>query len=187
MATERAVIGAPERSTRWHIVAAVLFILLGLYAIVEPTIAAVGIARLIGWLLLVGAVAHLIGTFKGGGSKRVFLQVLSAIVFVLAGLYLVTHPLIAIGTLTAVLAVAIVAEGLFEIVTYFRLRGGEASVWLLLNGIVALLLGGMIWVEWPSSSVWAIGTLVGVNLLVTGVTRLMFGLAGRRLLRQATV
>ena len=187
MVTERAVIEAPKRSTAWHIVAAVLFILLGLYAIVEPTIAAVGLARLVGWLLIAGAVAHLIATFRGGGSKRVLFQILSAIVFALAGVYLVMHPLVAIGTLTAVLALAIIAEGVFDIISYFRLRGTQASGWLLLNGIAALLVGGMIWVEWPSSSVWAIGTLVGVNLLVTGVTRLIFGMAGRRVLRQATV
>jgi len=57
---------------------------------------------------------------------------------------------------------------------------------MLLNGIVALLLGGLIWVQWPSSSAWAIGTLVGVNLVVTGISRLMFGLAGRRLIKHAT-
>jgi uncharacterized membrane protein HdeD (DUF308 family) len=57
---------------------------------------------------------------------------------------------------------------------------------MLLNGIVALLLGGLIWAQWPSSSAWAIGTLVGVNLLMTGITRLMFGLAGRRLIKHAT-
>jgi uncharacterized membrane protein HdeD (DUF308 family) len=57
---------------------------------------------------------------------------------------------------------------------------------MLLNGIVALLLGGLIWVQWPSSSAWALGTLVGVNLLMTGITRLMFGLAGRKLIKQAT-
>jgi len=57
---------------------------------------------------------------------------------------------------------------------------------MLLNGIVALVLGLMIWLQWPSSSIWAIGTLVGVNLLLTGVTRLMVGLTGRRLTRQAS-
>jgi len=84
------------------------------------------------------------------------------------------------------LAVAFIVEGIFEIIGYFRLQGLRASGWMLFNGIVALLLGILIWVQWPSSSVWAIGTLVGVNLLVTGITRLMFGMAGRRALRQAT-
>jgi uncharacterized membrane protein HdeD (DUF308 family) len=180
------VIERAKKFTGWYILAAVLFILLGLYAIVEPATAAVGITLLLGWLLVFGGVAHLIGTFRGGGAKRVFFHVLSAIVFGVGGFYLLTHPLLAIGTLTALLAIVIFAEGVFDIITYFRLQREHPSGWMLLNGVVALVLGGLIWVQWPSSSAWALGTLVGVNLLMTGITRLMFGLAGRRLIKQAT-
>jgi uncharacterized membrane protein HdeD (DUF308 family) len=56
---------------------------------------------------------------------------------------------------------------------------------MLLNALITLLLGCLIWFHWPSSTVWAIGTLVGVNLLITGITRLMFGLAARKLVKQA--
>ena len=186
MATERPVIATAKRFTGWYILAAVLFILLGLFAIVEPATAAVGIVLLLGWLLVFGAVAHFIGTFRGGGAKRVFFQILSAVVFLIGGFYLLTHPLLAIGTLTVLLAAVIFAEGVFDIITYFRLQREHPSGWMLLNGIVALVLGGLIWAQWPSSSTWAIGTLVGVNLLMTGITRLMFGLAGRRLIKHAT-
>jgi uncharacterized membrane protein HdeD (DUF308 family) len=86
-----------------------------------------------------------------------------------------------------VLAGVILAAGIFEIVAYFRLKSEAASGWMLFNGIVALLLGGIIWFHWPWSSVWALGTLVGVNLLVTGITRLMFALAGRGLIGRAAV
>jgi len=186
MVTERPVIERARRYTGWYILAAVLFILLGLFAIVEPATAAVGIVLLLGWLLIFGGVAHFIGTFRGGGTKRVIFQILSAIAFLLGGLYLVTHPLLAIGTLTVLLAFVLFVEGVFDIVTYFRLQRESPSGWLLLNGIVALLLGGLIWAQWPSSSAWAIGTLVGVNLVMTGITRLMFGLGGRRLIKNAT-
>jgi uncharacterized membrane protein HdeD (DUF308 family) len=186
MAAERPMIETAKRFSAWYIVAAVLFILLGLFAIIEPTIAATGIALLLGWLLILGGLAHFIATFKGGGAKRVLFQILSAIVFVVGGVYLLTHPLLAIRSLTIVLAVVIIAEGIFDIVTYFRLQRERPSGWMLLNGIVALLLGGLIWAHWPSSSAWAIGTLVGVNLLMTGITRLMFGLGGRRLIKHAT-
>ena len=186
MATERPVIERAKRFTGWYIAAAVLFIVLGLFAIIEPATAAVGIVLLLGWLLIFGGVAHFIGTFRGGGAKRVFLQILSAVVFLVAGYYLLTHPQLAVGTLTALLALVIFAAGVFDIITYFRLQREYPSGWILLNGIVALVLGGLIWVQWPSSSAWALGTLVGVNLLMTGVTRLMFGLAGRRLVRAAT-
>jgi len=186
MATERPVLERAKRFTGWYIAAAVLFIVLGLFAIIEPATAAVGIVLLLGWLLIIGGVAHFIGTFRGGGAKRVFLQILSAVVFLVAGYYLLTHPQLAVGTLTALLALVIFAAGVFDIITYFRLQREYPSGWILLNGIVALVLGGLIWVQWPSSSAWALGTLVGVNLLMTGVTRLMFGLAGRRLVRAAT-
>jgi len=186
MATERPVIETAKRVTTWSILAAVLFIVLGLFAIIEPATAVVGIAWLLGWLLIFGGIAHLIETFRGGGAKRVLFQILSAIVFGLGGIYILTHPLLAIGTLTALLAIVIFAAGIFDIITYFRLQRERQSGWMLFNGIVALLLGGLIWAQWPSSSAWAIGTLVGVNLLVTGITRLIFGVTGRTLIRQAT-
>ena len=186
MSVERPVIQTAKQFTGWNIVAALLFIVLGLFAIIEPAMAVTGIALLLGWLLILGGVAHFIGTLKGGSARRIFFQILSAIAFVLGGLYILTHPLLAIGTLTALLAVVIFAAGVFDIVTYLRLQREHPSGWMLLNGIVALLLGALIWAQWPSSSAWAIGTLVGVNLLMTGVTRLMFGVAGRRLIKHAT-
>jgi uncharacterized membrane protein HdeD (DUF308 family) len=95
-----------------------------------------------------------------------------------------THPLLALGTLTLLLAAIILTEAVFEVISYFRMRGEGGSGWLLVNALITLLLGGLIWFHWPSSSVWAIGTLVGVNLLMTGISRLMFGLAARKLVNR---
>jgi uncharacterized membrane protein HdeD (DUF308 family) len=183
MATERPVIETAKRFTGWSIFAALLFIVLGLFAIIEPATAVLGIAWLLGWVLILGGVAHFIATLRGDSPKRVLLQILSAIAFVLGGLYILTHPQLAISSLTALLAVVIFAAGVFDIISYFRLQREHPSGWLLLNGIAALLVGALIWMQWPSSSAWAVGTLVGVNLLMTGITRLIFGVAGRRLIR----
>ena len=174
-----------RKVTGWYIAAAVLFIVLGMLAIIEPALAGFAVSRLVGWLLVFGGVSHWIGAFKGGGAKQVVFQVLVGLAYLIGGFYCLTHPLLAIGTLTLLLASVILAGGLLEIISYFRLKGEEASGWMLFNGIITLLLGGMIWVHWPSSSVWAIGILVGVTLLMTGTTRLMFGLAARKLIRQA--
>jgi uncharacterized membrane protein HdeD (DUF308 family) len=186
MATQGPVLKAARRFSGWLIVAAILFIALGAFAIVEPMVAGLGVALLVGWLLIFGGISHFVSAFEGGGAKRVIFQVLAGIVFVVGGYYFVTHPLLALSTLTLFLAGMILAVGVCEIVTYFRLKGEQASGWMLFNGIVALILGALIWLHWPSSSVWAIGTLVGVNLLLTGITRLMVGLTGRRLIRGAT-
>ena len=185
MTAERPVLKTAQRFTTWYTVAAVLLILVGLLAVARPTAAGIGITLLLGWLLIFGAVCHLVAAFQGGGARRVIFQILAAIVFLIGGFYLLTHPLLALGTLTLLLAGVILAAGVLEIVTYFRLKSEAASGWMLFNGIVALLLGGIIWFHWPWSSVWALGTLVGVNLLMTGLTRLMFALAGRSLIKRA--
>jgi len=185
MTTERSPLETASRFTAWYIVAAIVFIALGLFAIIEPAVAAMGIALLIGWLLILGGIAHLVATFRGGGAGRVLFQVLSAIVFGLAGGYLLSRPQLAVATLTLLLGWVLLVQGVFEIISYFRARTQMGSGWMLFNGIVALVLCALIWVHWPSSSAWAIGTLVGVNLLFTGFTRLMVGLAGRRLLKSA--
>jgi uncharacterized membrane protein HdeD (DUF308 family) len=181
----RSPLGAAKKITGWYIAAAVLFILLGIFAIIEPGIAALGVTILVGWLLVVGAVFHFVAAFKGGGAKQVIFQVVIGILYLLGGLYFLTHPVMGPATLTLILAGIILAEGVIEVISYFRLRSEGASGWLLMNGIITLLLGGLIWFHWPSSTVWAIGILVGVNLLMTGITRLMFGLAIRKLVGSA--
>ena len=98
---------------------------------------------------------------------------------------MLSHPVLAVGTLTALLGGVLLAHGVFEIVGYFRVRNLPGTGWMLFNGLAALVLCALIWVHWPSSSAWAIGTLVGVNLLFTGFTRLMVGLAGRKVLKSA--
>jgi uncharacterized membrane protein HdeD (DUF308 family) len=172
---------AAKKITGWYMAAAVLFIILGLFGIIEPAIAGLGVTLLVGWLLLIGAVFHFVAAFRGGGAKQVVFQLLVGIVYTIGGLYFLTHTIMGTATLTLLLAGIILAEGVIEVVSYFRMRKEGASGWLLLNGIITLLLGGLIWFHWPSSTVWAIGTLVGVNLLMTGITRLMFGLAVRKL------
>ena len=167
--------------TSWFIAMAVLFIILGILAIIEPGVAGLAVTLLVGWALIFGAVAHFVTAFKGSGTKRVIGQVLIGLVYLIGGSYFLTHVFMAVGTLTLLLGGIILAEGVIEIVAYFRTRQEGASGWLLFNGIVTLLLGCLILFHWPSSSVWAIGTLVGINLLMTGISRLMFGLAARKL------
>ncbi len=186
MATGTPMLKAARRFSGWLIVAAILFIALGVFAIIEPAVAGLGVALLVGWLLIFGGISHFISAFEGGGARQVLFQILAGVVFLLAGYYLLTHPLLALGTLTLLLAAAIFVAGICEIIAYFRLRSEQASGWMLANGVLALVLGAMVWLQWPSSSVWAIGTLVGVNLLFTGITRLMVALTGRRLIRRAT-
>ena len=170
-----------KKASGWFIGMAVVFIVLGTMAIIEPGVAGLAITILVGWLLIFGGATHLVAAFTGGGSGSVIWQVLIGIVYIVGGLYFLTHTLLGLGTLTLLLAVIILTEAVLEVIAYFRMRGEGGSGWLLVNALITLLLGGLIWFHWPSSSVWAIGTLVGVNLLMTGISRLMFGIAARQL------
>jgi uncharacterized membrane protein HdeD (DUF308 family) len=170
-----------KKASGLYIAMAVAFIILGIMAIIEPGIAGLAVTVLVGWLLVFGGGAHLIAAFSGGGAGRVLWHVLVGLLYLVGGLYFLLHPLLGLGSLTLLLGVIILVAAVFELVAYFRSRGQTGSGWLLMNGLITLLLGGLIYFHWPSSSVWAIGTLVGVNLLMTGFSRLMLGLAARKL------
>jgi uncharacterized membrane protein HdeD (DUF308 family) len=174
--------GTAKKFTGWFIGFAILFILLGIFSLAEPLVAALAVVLLVGWVLIFAGVAHLVSAFGGGETGRVFWHVLIGILYLVGGFYFVTHPVMAVGTLTLLLAGIILAEAVIEIIAYFRARSSGGSMWLLVNALITLLLGGLIWIHWPSSSTWAIGTLLGVNLLMTGISRLMFGMAARKLL-----
>lgn len=176
-----------KKASGWFIGMAVVFILLGILAIVEPGVAGLAITILVGWLLIFGGGAHLVAAFSGGGAGRVIWQVLIGFVYIVGGIYFLTHPLLGLGSLTLLLAVIILMAAVFELIAYFRSRSEGGSGWLLVNALITLLLGGLIWFHWPSSSVWAIGTLVGVNLLMTGISRLMLGLAARKLVNRVAL
>jgi uncharacterized membrane protein HdeD (DUF308 family) len=84
------------------------------------------------------------------------------------------------------LAIYLLIEGIFEIILAFQLtRSGR--LWMMLEGVVTIILAVMIWRTWPFSTIWAIGTLVGISMIFSGFSRLMFSLACRRSLAQATV
>jgi len=166
---------------RWSALLAVLFIVVGVIAIGEPVVAGLAVALLVGWALILAAIAHGIGAFAAGSVARGIWQALIGVAYFVGGLYFVTHPLLGLTTLTIVLALVLFVEALFELIVYTQTRSLPGSGWRLTNALVTALLAIMVWARWPSSSVWAIGTLVGVNFLMTGISRLMLGAAPRRI------
>jgi uncharacterized membrane protein HdeD (DUF308 family) len=99
-----------------------------------------------------------------------------------AGLYLAFNPGLALESLTLAMAIMFFVEGVVEIVVFFQFRTLSGSGWVLFDGIITPFLAYLIWRPWPVSSVWAIGTILGVNLIVSGFTRLMYSVAARKTL-----
>jgi uncharacterized membrane protein HdeD (DUF308 family) len=171
---------AVKKAGGWLVMLAVSFIVLGMIAIVEPAIAGLAVTIWVGWLLIIGGVIHAIGAFRAGDVGRALWQVLLAGIYLVGGYYFLSHPLLALGTLTLFLAGILFAESVLELIAFAQTAGEPGRNWRFVNAAITLLLGGMIWRQWPSSSIWAIGTIVGVNLIMTGFSRLMLGMMARR-------
>jgi uncharacterized membrane protein HdeD (DUF308 family) len=169
-----------QRISGLSILWGVLLILLGMFAIASPMIAAAAVNVLIAWLILSAGVVHLIVAFHTREAGSLIWRLLVGLAYLFFGGYLIARPAVGVASLTLVLASLFLVEGIFNIVLFFRVPGGLRSSWILVDGIITLLLGLMIYMQWPSSSAWAIGTLVGVSLIFSGVTRVMVALAVRR-------
>lgn len=172
---------APRHSFSTSIWFAILLIVLGLLAISLPAIASFGVARVLSWLILIDGIVQFVYAFKSHGVGRTIWKLLVATLYILVGFYLLLNPLLGLAKLTLLLAIFFFIEGIFDIGTFIWARKSEGSEWLLLHGIVTLLLGVLIWRHWPFSSLWALGTLVGISMLVTGITRLMMAIRIRKL------
>ena len=174
-----------RQASTWSIVWGVCLIILGALAVASPLYAAVAVNVVISWLLVMAGVVHLIAAFHAHRAGSLFWRLLVGLAYIFFGVYLIMHSAIGIASLTLVLASLFLVEGILNIVTFFQVRSMYRSSWFLIDGIVTLLLGLLIYMQWPSSSAWAIGTLVGVSMIVSGVTRLMLSVAVRRAADQA--
>jgi uncharacterized membrane protein HdeD (DUF308 family) len=158
----------------------VLLIVCGILAIASPLLAAVAVSAFVAWLIVVAGVVHLILAFRVHGAGSMIWKLLVALAYLFFGGYLIAHPLLGVTSLTLLLAVLFLVEGVLDIVMFFRMRSLRGSTWVLIDAIITLALGLMIYMQWPTSSVWAIGTLVGVSLIISGFSRVMLSLAVRR-------
>jgi uncharacterized membrane protein HdeD (DUF308 family) len=178
-------VGLLKRASGWAIAVSIILIVLGILAITLPLVAAVAVTAIVGWLLMFGGITHIAAAFHARRAGSVVWEILIGLIYVVGGGYMIYHPLLGVATLTLFLASLFLAEGVFEIVAFFGIRGQSGAGWMLLDGLVTILLAGLIWVHWPSSSAWAIGTIVGVSLLFSGVKWLMISLASRKVLGMA--
>jgi uncharacterized membrane protein HdeD (DUF308 family) len=170
-----------RQASGWSIVWGVLLILFGVLAIGSPLLAAVAVNAVIAWLIIFAGAVHLAVAFYAHSAGSVVWKVLVGLAYVFIGGYLLWHPLLGVASLTLLLASLFLIEGVLDIVLYAQLRPARGAGWLLFDGLVTLLLALLIWAQWPSSSAWAIGTLVGVSMIMSGVARIMMSLAVRRI------
>jgi uncharacterized membrane protein HdeD (DUF308 family) len=163
------------------IVWAIVLIIFGFLAICLPFLTSWGVVLVIAWLIIFSGGFQFIHAFQSQGVGHILWKLLVAVLYLIVGIYFLLNPLLGVAAFTLALAIFFVLEGIFDLVAYFQARAMPGSGWILFDGIVTLILGLLVWRQWPSSSLWVIGTLVGISMIFTGMTRLMLSLAARRL------
>ena len=169
------------RSWKTLMAIGVIAIAVGCVAIVVPAVFSVGTAIFIGWILLVAGAFLIAGAFSAHSIGTVVLRLLWAFLTVVVGLYLIVEPHSGTLTLTLVLGIYFLFMGLTRVTAAFLGRGRPNAGLVGLSGIAGLLVGILILAKLPESSDWAIGLLVGIDLLFAGSSLIMTALAGRRL------
>jgi len=170
-----------HKATTWSIVLSVLMIAAGVAAIGVPVIAGVTVTAIIGWLLVFSGLLHVAFAWRARRAGAVLWEVLLGMVYGAIGFYLLASPVAGLASLTLAIAIYFLIEGALEFVLSFQLRPAPGSGWLLVDGVITLVLAVLIWSTWPSSALWVVGTLVGISMFFSGITRLMLSMAVRRI------
>ena len=172
MPTESLASDIKSRSA-WSILTGVLTALLGLFLIAYPMATAMITTLLLGWILIFVAIAQIVFALHSQTVGRFFAKVLLAILYGLAGVGLVFFPGVGVASLTMMLGTLLLVYAGVEAATAFDVRPIEGWGWFLFDAIVTFLVAMLILAKWPSSSLWAIGTLVGASVMMGGISRIM--------------
>jgi uncharacterized membrane protein HdeD (DUF308 family) len=172
--------GDVKSASTWSIVLSILMIAAGVLAIGVPGVAGAAVTMIVGWLLIFSGVLHLALAFSGGQPRAIIGEILLALLYGFIGYYLLSRPGVGLAALTAAITVYLFLEGILEFVLSYMLRPLPGAGWLLFDGIVTLALAVFVVSTWSSSQSWLLGTLVGISMLFSGVTRLMLSVAVRR-------
>ena len=172
---------AIKKASPWLIVWSVVTFVCGILAIILPLTFSFGIALIIGCLILAAGIAHLVFAFHTRSVDGFLWQILLGALYVMAAICLLANPLLSVVSLTLLLAIFLLLEGILEFALYFRLRRFRHSVWLLIDGIGTLILGILMVSQWPPVSPEIIGVLIGISLMLSAVSRLIFTMAIRAL------
>lgn len=160
---------------KFFIFEGILFIILGFLAIVLPGAMTLGVELFLGWLLLLGGVIQGVRAFSAYRVPGFFASLIGAIVSVIAGVLLLAYPLSGILTLTLLLTIFFLIEGIAKIIFAFNVKPNTNWGTLLISGILSLALAFIIWSGWPGTAIWAIGLLVGINMLFSGCAMAYLG------------
>lgn len=164
----------------WLLTLGVLLVALGVVALVDATRFTVVSMLFFGWILLIAGVVEAIQAFRHRDSWYLLVHALNAALAIVVGLILLRNPTVAAIVVTLLVAIYFTVAGVFRIVVALKDRV-PGWHWGLVSGIAALVLGILVWIQWPEASYWVIGLFIGIELIILGATQIMTALAARKL------
>ena len=178
---QQALVRSLREHWKMFLIEGIVLVVLGALAIVLPQVATLAVAILIGWLFLISGVMGLIATFWMRQAPGFWWSLLSAMLGIAAGLVLLAWPVSGAISLTFVVIVFFIVEGIATIMFALDHRAQLSGrwAWMLASGIVDLVLSAMIFAGLPATAAWAIGLLVGINMLFGGASLIAMALHAR--------
>jgi uncharacterized membrane protein HdeD (DUF308 family) len=171
--------GELSRHWKWLLIVGILCLVLGFIGLGMTFLLTLASVLYFGVLILVAGAAQLVQGFRASGWRSVLAHLLIALLYILAGLMIITRPLLASVLFTGALAGMLVLIGILRCVVAIQHRAMQGWAWALVGGIVTVLLGLMILARWPASSLWVIGLFLAIELIVQGWSLVMIAVAAR--------
>ena len=177
----RALAGAIHEHWALFLIEGIILVILGIAAIALPPIATLAFTIIIGWVFLISGVVGLFTTFWARHVPGFWWSLISAIIGIAAGVVLLLWPITGTLSLTLVLIAFFIVEGIVSIMYAIEHRNQLTGQWgwMLLSGIIDLILAAIIFAGLPGTAVWALGLLVGINMLFGGAALIAMALASR--------
>ena len=176
-----------KKGLNWTIALGIVLVLMGLAAIISPFVAAVFVTIILGWMFVVGGILRGIDALRSRYERSFVWQLLMSILYVVLGMLILTNLFGGVLSLTLLIGIFILIQGVFEVILAFQIRPSGNWFWVLLSGLINIILGTLIWSKWPVGAVWVLGVLVGISLLTTGISVIMFAIAARHVISEATL
>ncbi len=167
--------GTLSQSRGWLIVGGILSIFVGFLAMGSPYLFSLVIAQFLGIFALVSGVIALFVAIFGKHTTHRVIEAIMGLIRIAAGIALLSCVKSSVLVITLIFAIFLIVEGVFLIVTAFKIRDHKGWSWTLISGIAALVLGLMVYTRWPSDSIWVLGLFFGINSLFSGMSLLMLG------------
>lgn len=182
---QQAIQDAVRHHSGLFLAQGIIITLLGVAAVIWPQVSTLAVDIYVGWLLLLSGVVGLALMFMAPSGAALVWSLLTGALALFAGVLLLWHPVQGAVSLTLVLVAFFIAEGVFQIAAAFSYRAAFPQSWsgMLISGIVDLILAWLIIAGWPGSATWALGLIVGVNLITSGIAIAMVAGAARKLAR----